>query len=110
MLLFVLDGIAYPLLVWLRRGPGAAVPRSWPTRASAGRWPRWAAAPRIGSLCDRAVGHDARAGGQRGGAARDLGAVRGAAGHVAAEGEASACSAPSAPCVIVAGVMALRFA
>jgi hypothetical protein len=69
MILFVLDGIPYPLLVWLRRTPQGGA-RSWPTRAAlaAGRHGRHR---QHRQLCHRAVGDDARAGGQRGGAARD---------------------------------------
>ena len=86
MLLFVLDGLPYPALVYFRRDAAgrrailAYARRRWPLAALGG-------AASIGSYCDRAVGDDARTSGQRGGAARDLGAVRRAARGVAAEGE-----------------------
>ena len=54
VLLFVLDGIPYPALVFARRSAEAPPRHRWPMRASAGRWPRWAGWPRwarTGSRC-----------------------------------------------------------
>jgi drug/metabolite transporter (DMT)-like permease len=104
--LFVLDGMPYPLLVWLRRTPQqrreivAYARQRWP-KAALGRHRQHR------QLCDCAVGDDARAGGQRGRAARNQRALRSPAGHLAAEGEVRLQRALGT-LVVVLGVMALR--
>ncbi len=79
--LFVLDGWPFALLVLRRRGYALA----WPYARA--RWPVAAGRRRgiAGVLRHRAVGHDARASGHRGGAARNLRAIRGPAGHLVPE-------------------------
>ena len=80
--LFALNGWPFALLVLARRGAGTAWPyarRRWPVALLGG--------DRVaGFLWHRTVGDDARAGGHGGRAARNIGALRRAAGHLAPEG------------------------
>ena len=99
MLLFVLDGIAYPLLVWLRRGPEgrahilAYARQRWPLAAVGGSasigsyaialWAMTRApVASVAALRETSVLFAAVLG-----TARNLGAVRRGAGHGVAEGE-----------------------
>ena len=84
MMLFVLDGIAYPLGVWARR---SATQRTAIVAYARKRWPVAAlgGAASIGSYAI-ALWAMTRAGRLGSRAARDLGAVRGTARHRAAEG------------------------
>ena len=85
VLLFVLDGIPYPALVFAQRSADGrrAIAGLCAPALAAGHAGRAGVA---GLVLDRAVGDDPRAGGRGVGAARDLGAVRHRAVGAGAEG------------------------